>query len=153
VAKKGTGKGGIDLLISASYDLTNCYTAQQTAQLLGLSVKRVRQLPAEGKLTERRGADGRVLFEQLEVNNLRLERQALGKTTLTRTRRDDGTLEEIRRLLEQNQENAQKAITATQEAFKVAEENYLATINRQRAEIEELSAQLRARRRRLFRWN
>lgn len=133
------------------YDLSNCYTAQQTAQVLGLSVKRVRQLPQEGKLTQRKGTNGQVLFEQLEVNQLRIERQALGKSALPRSRRDEGTLEEIRKLLEMTQENAQRAITASQEAYKVAEENYLATINRQRAEIEELSEQLRARRRGIFR--
>jgi uncharacterized membrane protein YcgQ (UPF0703/DUF1980 family) len=123
------------------YDLSNCYTAQQTAQVLGLSVKRVRQLPQEGKLTQRKGTNGQVLFEQLEVNQLRIERQALGKTALPRSRKDE----------EMTHEQAQRAITANQEAYKVAEENYLATINRQRAEIEELSAQLRARRRGLFR--
>ena len=44
-------------------DLTNSYTVRQTAQLLGLTVKRVRQLLSEGKLT-RVATDPIILIDQ-----------------------------------------------------------------------------------------
>ena len=56
-------------------DLTNSYTVRQTAQLLGLTVKRVRQLLNEGKLT-RVATDPIILIDQIEVIEFRKVREA-----------------------------------------------------------------------------
>ena len=53
------------------------YTVTQTAKILGLSVKRVRQLVQEGKLNAH--SLGPVKIKQIEVLNLRNQREAQGK--------------------------------------------------------------------------
>lgn len=131
-----------------TYDLTNCYTAPQTAQVLGLSTKRVRQLLQEGKLTK--VSDNPVLIEQLEVNQLRIERQALGKSALPRTKREDKSIEMILDLLKGMEENNRKMLETIAESNKVKEENYLEMINRLKAENESLLEQLSARRKGFF---
>lgn len=53
------------------------YTVTQTARILGLSVKRIRQLLQEGKLTAH--TLGPVKIKQVDVLNLRNQREAQGK--------------------------------------------------------------------------
>ena len=128
-------------------DLTNCYTARQASAVLGLSIKRVRQLPSEGKLRQYKGPEGQVLFDQLEVNALRVERQALGRNSLPRSEKESQSLEEVRKLIELLSENTRRSLEIATEAHKKAEEDLHRIINEQRAEIE----QLRARRGIFFR--
>jgi hypothetical protein len=123
-----------------TYDLTNCYTARQASAVLGLSIKRVRQLPKEGKLKQYRGEGGLVLFDQVEVNALRVERQALGRTSLPRSQRDSETLDEVKKLIELLQENTRRSLEMITEANKLAEESLYKIINEQRAEIDRLRA-------------
>ena len=56
-------------------DLTNSYTVRQTAQLLSLTPKRVRQMLTEGKL--KRVSTNPILLDQREVLDLRNAREAL----------------------------------------------------------------------------
>lgn len=129
-------------------DLTNCYTVRQTAQLLGLTVKRVRQLLNEGKLT-RVATDPIILIDQIEVIEFKKIREADPRkspaySTYNKKTDLDKLVESFQKTIELIDENNRRAIQTSDEANKRVEENYLRQIQELRTELE------RARARRWF---
>ncbi len=116
------------------YDLSNCYTAAQAASVLGLTVKRVRQLLAEGKLTT--VSRDPILIEQVEVVALRTERETQGKA-VRRVSGEKQSLEAIEKLLQAVTESNRRALEAVTEAHRIVEESQAAEIFRLRAELEQ----------------
>lgn len=129
-------------------DLTNCYTVRQTAQLLGLTVKRVRQLLNEGKLT-RVATDPIILIDQIEAIEFKKIREADPRkspaySTYNKKTDLDKLVEQFQKTIELTVENNRRALEMSSEASKRVEENYLRQIQELRAELE------RARARRWF---
>ena len=125
-------------------DLTNSYTVRQTAQLLGLTVKRVRQLLNEGKLT-RVATDPIILIDQIEVIEFRKVREAdPRKSPAYSTYNKKTELDKLVESFQKTIENNRRALEMSTEANKRVEENYLRQIQELRTELE------RARARRWF---
>ena len=122
------------------------YTVTQAARILGLSVKRVRQMIEEGKLTAYSLAP--VKIKQLEVLALRNEREAAGKGVKS----DKGAAPNTEVLLALNllQETFTRQLEAVSDSNRRNEENYLQQINQLRAENEALRL-AQAKKRGLFR--
>ena len=123
--------------------LDNSYTVRQASTILGLSVKRIRQLINEGKLVKTNQSPVMVeiksvlaLKDQREANPLYRKKSPIDQT--------EKLVQGFQELLKQLEENNQRAITATVEANQRNEENYLRQIQELRAELE------RARARRWF---
>lgn len=112
------------------------YTATQAARVLGLSVKRVRQMIDEGKLTAYSVAP--VKIKQLEVIALRNERDASGK--ITQSDKGMATNSELLRTLKTMNETFIRQLDAVTDSNRRNEENYLQQINALRAELEGLRA-------------
>lgn len=119
---------------SKPLDLRKVYTAPQSAQVLGLSVKRVRQLLKEGKLTKI--SDNPVTIDQLEVIQLRAEREQLGKTSPPVDSKRDAIAEQIASL------NAtfRQQLEMFDNSNKRNEENYLRQIHQLEQDIKDLRA-------------
>ena len=119
---------------SKSIDLAKVYTAPQSAQVLGLSVKRVRQLLKEGKLTKI--SDNPVTIDQLEVIQLRAEREAIGKVSSPADSKRDAIAEQIASL----NSTFIRQLEIITDSNKRNDENYQREINDLRQEIKDLRA-------------
>jgi len=120
------------------------YTATQAAKILGLSVKRVRQLIEEGKLKAYSVAP--VKIKQLDILAMRNEREAAGKGL--KSDKGAATNTEVLLALKSLSETFSRQLEAVSEGNRRNEENYLQQINALRAENEALR---QAKRRSLFR--
>lgn len=114
------------------------YTVTQSALALGLSTKRVRQLIAEGKLTQL--SDKPVTLSQLEVLDLKVKRaeSGIGTTAQQRTAPNDKLLEAITEMINKANEGTQKALEVVTESAKRNEENLINQIHELKAELETL---------------
>lgn len=112
-----------------------CYTVRQTAQLLNLSPKRVRQMITEGKLTKVN--ESPVLVEMRQVLALRDQREADPRYR-KQPPPDQVTqlLESFQKMVTSVEENHQRAITMRDEAQARNEENYQSQISQLKAELE-----------------
>ena len=112
-----------------------CYTVRQTAQLLNLSPKRVRQMITEGKLTKVN--ESPVLVEMRQVLALRDQREADPRYR-KQPPPDQVTqlLENFQKIIASVEEMNQKALTMRDEAQARNEENYLSQINQLKADLE-----------------
>ena len=112
-----------------------CYTVRQTAQLLNLSPKRVRQMITEGKLTKVN--ESPVMVEMREVLALRDQREAD-----PRYRKQPPPdqmaqmLESFQKLLASVEETNQRALTMRDEAQARVDESYLSQITQLKADLE-----------------
>lgn len=124
------------------------YSVAESARVLGLSPKRVRQLIDEGRLQKR--ADNPVRVAQSEVIALRKEREVSGATprpvSASAPVSDIG--EQLARILADINENNRRAITALEHASEIKETAYLEQIAYLKSEVEALR---QAPRRGLFR--
>lgn len=120
------------------------YTATQAAKILGLSVKRIRQMIEEGKLTAY--SVGPVKIKQLDVIAMRNERDAEGKGV--KSDKGAATNTEVLLALKMLNETFAKQLEAVADSNRRNEENYLQQINTLQAEIKELRL---TKRRGLFR--
>lgn len=127
----------------------NCYTVLQASRVLKLSVKRVRQMIEEGKLTK--AGTSPVLVPQLEVLALRDQREK--NPTYQRKNTPVDQMEQLAisfsTIIKQIEENSQKALAMVSETNTRNEENFHRQINDLKAELERERAQLekeRARR-------
>lgn len=124
------------------------YTARETAQLLGVSVKRVRQLIQEGKLKQYK--DNPVRIRQTEVISLREQRAEQGKTPKPQATNPDS----ISQVLEALNATFRTQLEVITDSNRRNEENYLSQLAENQARIAKLEqelAQERARKRGLFR--
>ena len=124
------------------------YTVGQASIALGVSIKRVRQMIKEGKLTEY--SRNPVTIKQLEVLALRSQRLAEGKSVeapyikqaVGNSRSNEATqlLEQIQAIVTGSNEANRRAIEMTNEIAKRNEENLLSQINELKAELATLKA-------------
>jgi len=119
-------------------DLTNSYTVRQTAQLLSLTPKRVRQMISEGKL--KRVSTNPILLDQREVLDLRNAREALKVEQQTATDSTAQLLDQFHKLIEAVQEQNNRTLAITNEVHTREKEQLLDQINRLTAELEAKSA-------------
>jgi len=115
-------------------DLTNSYTVRQTAQLLSLTPKRVRQMLTEGKL--KRVSTNPILLDQREVLDLRNAREALKVEQQTATDSTAQLLDQFHKLIEAVQEQNNRTLAITNEVHTREKEQLLDQINRLTAELE-----------------
>ena len=115
-------------------DLTNSYTVRQTAQLLSLTPKRVRQMLTEGKL--KRVSTNPILLDQREVLDLRNAREALKVDQQTATDSTAQLLDQFHKLIEAVQEQNNRTLAITNEVHTREKEQLLDQINRLTAELE-----------------
>jgi hypothetical protein len=108
------------------------FTAPQTAQVLGLSVKRVRQLLSEGKL--KTVARNPVRIAQIEVLTLRQDREQQGKII----RPQEQKKSEVAEALAEITTVFNRQLEMVAESNRRNEENYQAQINQLNAEIARL---------------
>jgi hypothetical protein len=108
------------------------FTAPQTAQVLGLSVKRVRQLLSEGKLKVH--ARNPVRIAQIEVLTLRQDREQQGKII----RPQEQKKSEVAEALAEITSVFNRQLEMVAESNRRNEENYLAQINQLKAELDRL---------------
>ena len=124
------------------------YTARETAQLLGVSVKRVRQLIQEGKLKQY--GSNPVRIRQTEVISLREQRAEQGKTPKPLATNQDS----ITQVLEALNATFRTQLEVITDSNRRNEENYLSQLAENQARIAKLEqelAQERSRKRGLFR--
>jgi hypothetical protein len=124
------------------------YTVGQASIALGVSIKRVRQMIKEGKLTEY--SRNPVTIKQLEVLALRSQRLAEGKSVEaphikqavgnSRSNEANYLLEQIREIVSGSNEANRRAIEMTNDIAKRNEENLLSQINELKAELATLKA-------------
>lgn len=125
------------------------FTVGQASIALGVSIKRVRQMIKEGKLTEY--SRNPVTIKQLEVLALRSQRLAEGKSVeaphikqaVGNNRSSEASkqlLEQIQILITGSNEANRRAIEMTNEIAKRNEENLLSQINELKAELATLKA-------------
>ena len=124
------------------------YTVGQASIALGVSIKRVRQMIKEGKLTEY--SRNPVTIKQLEVLALRSQRLAEGKSVEaphikqavgnTRSIEANYLLDQIREIVAGSNEANRRAIEMTNDIAKRNEENLLSQINELKAELSALKA-------------
>jgi excisionase family DNA binding protein len=110
------------------------YTVTQAAKILGLSVKRVRQMIEEGKLTAY--SVGPVKLKQLDILAMRNEREASGKGV--QSDKGAATNTEVLLALRGLSDTFSKQLEAVTDSNRRNEENYLQQINQLRAENETL---------------
>jgi hypothetical protein len=124
------------------------YTVGQASIALGVSIKRVRQMIKEGKLTEY--SRNPVTIKQLEVLALRSQRLAEGKSVEaphikqavgnSRSIEANYLLDQIREIVAGSNEANRRAIEMTNDIAKRNEENLLSQINELKAELSALKA-------------
>lgn len=112
------------------------YTATQAAKVLGLSVKRVRQIIEEGKLTAY--SYGPLKIKQLDVLALRNEREAEGRGP--KSDKGAATNTEVLTALQGLQETFTRQLEAVADSNRRNEEFYQAEIQRLRAHNDQLLA-------------
>jgi len=122
------------------------YTATQAAKILGLSVKRVRQLIEEGKLSAY--SVGPVKIKQLDILAMRNEREAAGKGP--KSDKGAATNTEVLLALQGLSDTFAKQLEAVTDSNRRNEENYLNQINQLRAENTQLR-EAQAKKRGFFR--
>jgi len=115
-------------------DLTNSYTVRQTAQLLSLTPKRVRQMISEGKL--KRVSTNPILLDQREVLDLRNAREVLKVDQQPATDSTAQLLDQFHKLIEAVQEQNNRTLAITNEVHTREKEQLLDQINRLTAELE-----------------
>jgi hypothetical protein len=121
------------------------YTVTQAAKILGLSVKRVRQMIQEGKL-EAFSLEP-VKLKQLDILAMRNEREAQGKGI--KSDKGAATNTEVLMALKTLGETFSRTLEMASESSRRVEENYLEQINQLRAENEALRL-AQSKRRRFF---
>ena len=121
------------------------YTVTQAAKILGLSVKRVRQMIPEGKL-EAFSLEP-VKLKQLDILAMRNEREAQGKGI--KSDKGAATNTEVLMALKTLGETFSRTLEMASESSRRVEENYLEQINQLRAENEALRL-AQSKRRRFF---
>jgi excisionase family DNA binding protein len=112
------------------------YTARESAQLLGVSVKRVRQLIQEGKLKQY--GSNPVRIRQTEVISLREQRAEQGKTPKPQTANQDS----ITQVLESLNATFRTQLEVITDSNRRNEENYLAQLAEKQARIAQLEQEL-----------
>jgi len=115
------------------------YTVTQTAKILGLSVKRVRQLVQEGKLNAH--TLGPVKIKQIDVLNLRNQREAQGKSVKVE-KSQEAVNASVLVALQGLSDTFTRQLEMVTDSNKRNEENLIGQIQQLQAEI----ATLRARR-------
>lgn len=116
------------------------YTVTQTAKILGLSVKRIRQLLQEGKLNAH--TYGPVKIKQVDVLNLRNKREAQGKIVKVE-KSQEAVNASVLVALQGLSDTFTRQLEMVTDSNKRNEENLMSQIQQLQAEI----ATLRARRR------
>ena len=115
-------------------DLTNSYTVRQTAQLLSLTPKRVRQMLTEGKL--KRVSTNPILLDQREVLDLRNAREALKVEQQPAADNTAQLLDQFQKLMDSVQEQNNRTLAITNEVHTREKEQLIDQINRLTAELE-----------------
>lgn len=126
------------------------YTVSETAKVLDLSQKRVRQLLTEGKLKE--VSRDPVRISQAEVIALKQarEKSGLGKSYAPSV--SQPLAAEIQALIDTINQNTQRALTALEQASEIKETALREQIANLQAERDQLKAELETKsKRRLFR--
>ena len=126
------------------------YTVAQSAKVLDLSQKRVRQLLTEGKLTE--VSRNPVQISQAEVIALKETREKSGQGKSYTVSAAQPIALEIQSLIDTINQNTQRALTALEQASEMKESALREQIANLQAERDQLKADLEAKsKRRLFR--
>ena len=126
------------------------YTVAQSAKVLDLSQKRVRQLLTEGKLTE--VSRNPVQISQAEVIALKETREKSGQGKSYTVSAAQPIALEIQSLIDTINQNTQRALTALEQASEMKETALREQIANLQAERDQLKADLEAKsKRRLFR--
>lgn len=126
------------------------YTVAQSAKVLDLSQKRVRQLLTEGKLTE--VSRNPVQISQAEVIALKETREKSGQGKSYTVSAAQPIALEIQSLIDTINQNTQRALTALEQASEMKETVLREQIANLQAERDQLKADLEAKsKRRLFR--
>lgn len=126
------------------------YTVAQTAKVLDLSQKRVRQLLTEGKLTE--VSRNPVQISQAEVIALKETREKSGQGKSYAPLAAQPLAQEIQALIDTINQNTQRALTALEQASEMKETALREQIANLQTERDQLKADLEAKsKRRLFR--
>ena len=110
------------------------YTVPQTAKVLGLSVKRIRQMLQEGKLEQY--GENPVTIKQIEVITLKQKRESEGKIARLQEPKRDAIAE----ALESLSQTFTKQLELVADSNKRNEENLLNRINQLEAEVNSLRA-------------
>ena len=117
------------------------YTVTQASKILGVSVKRVRQMIQEGKLEAY--SLGPVKLKQLDILAMRNQREAEGK--INQTDKGAATNTEVLLALQSLNNTFMKQLEAVTDSNRRNEENYLQQIKELRAEVQRLQ-QIKAKR-------
>ena len=126
------------------------YTVAQTAKVLDLSQKRVRQLLTEGKLKE--VSRNPVQISQAEVIALKETRAKSGQGKSYAPTPAQPLAQEIQALIDTINQNTQRALTALEQASEMKETALREQIANLQQERDQLKADLEAKsKRRLFR--
>ena len=126
------------------------YTVAQTAKVLDLSQKRVRQLLTEGKLKE--VSRNPVQISQAEVIALKETREKSGQGKSYAPLAAQPLAQEIQALIDTINQNTQRALTALEQASEMKETALREQIANLQTERDQLKADLEAKsKRRLFR--
>jgi uncharacterized protein YdcH (DUF465 family) len=121
------------------------YTVKQTALALGITEKRVRQLLQEKKLTP--VAENPVRIDQLEVLNLRNQREQNARVIKARGKKANATqdlVETMKLFLDEMRASSEKQLLTLEETSRRNEENYLRQLAELKAENEKLKDELLA---------
>jgi len=110
------------------------FTVPQTAKVLGLSVKRIRQILQEGKLEQY--GENPVTIRQIDVLTLKQKREAEGKIARPQEPKRDAIAE----ALESLSQTFTKQLELVADSNKRNEENLLNRINQLEAEVNSLRA-------------
>lgn len=110
------------------------FTVFQTAKVLGLSVKRIRQMLQEGKLEQY--GENPVTIKQIEVITLKQKRENEGKIARPQEPKRDAIAE----ALESLSQTFTKQLELVADSNKRNEENLLNRINQLEAEVNSLRA-------------
>lgn len=122
------------------------YSVAQSALVLGVSPKRVRQLLEDGSLIKHSIAP--MTIKQSEVIDLKVKREQAGTRRGTQkslevskvSQGSDKLLERISELINQSSETNRRAIELVQESAQRNEVNLIAQVNELKAENERLRA-------------
>jgi excisionase family DNA binding protein len=110
------------------------YTVTQASKILGVSVKRVRQMIQEGKLEAY--SLGPVKLKQLDILAMRNQRETEGK--INQSDKGAATNTEVLLALQGLNNTFMKQLEAVTDSNRRNEENYLQQINELRAEVQRL---------------
>jgi DNA-binding transcriptional MerR regulator len=119
--------------------MVDYFTVSESAKILGLSPKRIRQLIEEGKLTKR--ADNPVRITQKQVLTLKSEREKSGQYVRGVSAKPANTPDltaQLEKILTEINENNRRAITALEQASEMRDTAYLEQIASLKAELERL---------------